>query len=299
NQFPTFKSKYDRQSFRVPQRVRIEADKLIIPKFRGGIKVVVNREIEGEIKFATISKTTTGKYYASITCEVQHQPYDKTGSSVGIDTGIKDLAILSNGQTYKNIRSLKTQLKKVKYAQRQLSKKTKGSQSRQRQKRKLALVHEKVANIRRDYLQKVTTDIIKNHDVISIEDLAVKNILKNHHLAGAMSDVSLGSFYTLLAYKAAWHDRTIVKIDRFYPSSKTCSSCGWKKEDLTLSDRTWTCRSCGTTHDRDLNAAKNILQQGIKILSGYGSYSDEKQKRGEASLLSESMNPEALLTAWA
>ncbi len=280
NKFPRFKSKYNRQSFKVPQNVLLENGKLVIPKFKEGIKLNLHRQMQGKLLFATIAKSTTNKYYVSITCEVEYKPFEKTGKSVGIDTGIKELAILSDGNSYENIKSLKKKLKKLKYEQRQLSKKQKASQSRSKQKRKLALVHEQIANIRKDYLHKVSTEIIKSHDVVSVEDLAVKNIMKNHCLATAMSDVSLGAFYTMLEYKANWNDRFYVKIDRFFPSSKTCSSCGWIKQDLTLSIREWTCESCGETHDRDVNAAKNILKQGINILSGCGTQSDTKQKQG-------------------
>jgi putative transposase len=290
--FPRFKSKYDRQSFKIPQNVLIVENKLTIPKFKEGIKINLHREIEGKIIFATISKSTTGNYYVSLTCEVQHQPYEKTGSKVGIDTGIKDLAILSDGTTYENIRSLKTKLKKLKYNQRQLSKKVKGSSSRNKQRKNLAIVHEKITNVRKDYLHKVSTEIIKNHDVICIEDLAVKIIMKNHKLAQAMSDVALGTFYSMLEYKSKWNDKTIIKIDRFFPSSKMCSNCGWINQDLTLNIREWTCPSCGEKHDRDFNASKNILKQGLKILSGSGIESDIKQKQVEALSLDESMKPE-------
>ena len=293
NKFPRFKSKYDKQSFKIPQNVLVEDGKLVIPKFKEGIKLNLHRQLGGNPLFATISKSTTGKYYVSITCEVNYIPYEKTNKSIGIDTGIKELAILSDGSSYENIKSLKTKLKKLKYEQRQLSKKQKGSQSRNKQKTKLALVHEQITNIRKDYLHKVSTEIIKNHDVISVEDLAVKNIMKNHCLAQAMSDVSLGAFYTMLEYKANWNNRQFVKIDRFFPSSKTCSSCGWIKQDLTLSIREWTCESCGEHHNRDVNAAKNILKQGINILSGCGMQSDTKQKQVEANSLELSMKPEA------
>ena len=291
--FPRFKSKYDRQSFKIPQFVKLENNELIIPKFKGGIKINLHREINGEILFATISKSSAGKYYVSITCEVQHEPFDKTNSKVGIDTGIKDLAILSDGTTYENIRSLKNSLKKLKYEQRQLSKKVKGSSSRNKQKQKLAIVHEKITNVRKDYLHKVSTEIVKNHDIISVEDLAVKNIMKNHKLAQAMFDVSLGSFYSMLEYKCEWNDKQFVKIDRFFPSSKMCSECGWINQDLTLNIREWTCPSCGEKHDRDFNASKNILKQGLKIiLSGSWIESDIKQKQVEALPLGESMKPE-------
>ena len=293
NQFPRFKSKYDRQSFKIPQNVLINNERLIIPKFKEGIKIKLHRELEGEILFATITKSTTGKYYVSITCKVNYKPFDKTGSSVGIDTGIKDLAILSNGKTYENIKVLKSKLKKLKYEQKQLSKKQKGSNSRQKQKIKLSLVYEKITNIRKDYLHKVSTEIVKNHDIISVEDLSVKNMMKNHKLAQSLSDVSLGMFYTMLEYKSKWNDKSFVKIDRFFPSSKTCSNCGWIKQDLNLSIREWTCPSCNEHHDRDLNASKNILKQGINILSGYGIESDIKQKQEEALPLGESVIPEA------
>jgi len=293
--FPCFKSKYDKQSFTIPQSVYIENNKLLIPKFKNGININVHRVIEGKLLFATISKSTTGKYYVSITCEVEYTPLKKTNSKVGVDTGIKDLAILSDGKVYKNIKALKTNLKKIKYNQRQLSKKKTGSNSRLKQKSKLATIHEKVTNIRKDYLHKVSTEIIKNHDVICIEDLAVKNMMKNHSLAQAFSDVSLGSFYNMLDYKANWNDKLIVKIDRFFPSSKTCNVCNYIKQDLTLKDRKWTCPDCKTVHDRDFNASINIKKQGLKILSGSGIELDIKQKQSEALLLGESMTSETNL----
>src|SRR5690554_3710597 len=293
NKFPRFKSKFDRQSFKVPQNVRIEDGRLVIPKFKEGIKLNLHRQMEGKILFATLSKSTTGKYHVSVTCEVEHKPFGKTNKYVGVDTGIKELAILSDGSSYENIKSLKTKSKKLKYEQRQLSKKQKGSRSRNKQKRKLSSVHEQITNIRKDHLHKISTEIIKNHDVISVEDLAVRNIMKNHCLAQAMGDVSLGAFYTMLEYKAKWNDGQFVKVDRFFPSSKTCSSCGWTKQDLTLSIREWTCGSCGAVHDRDVNAAKNILREGMNLLSGCGMRSDTKQKRDEALPLGESATPEA------
>ena len=298
--FPRFKSKYDKQSFKIPQSVSIENNKLSIPKFKEGIKINLYREIEGKIIFATISKTTTKNYYVSLTCEVQYQPYVKTNSKVGIDTGIKDLAILSDGITYENIKSLKNNLKKLKYEQRQFSKKVKNSSSRNKQRKNIAVIHEKITNARKDYLHKVSTEIVKNHDIICVEDLAVKNIMKNHNLAQAMSDVSLGTFYSMLEYKCEWNDKQFVKIDRFFPSSKMCSNCGWINQDLTLNIREWTCPSCGETHDRDFNASKNILKQGLKIitendskiLSVLGTNSDIKQKQVEALSLDKSMKPE-------
>jgi putative transposase len=293
--FPRFKSKYDRQSFTIPQSVCIEEGKLYIPKFKKGIKINIHREIEGKLLFATVTKTTTDNYYVSITCETDYEPYEKTRSSVGIDTGIKDLAILSDKKVYENIKTLKTNIKKVKFNQRQLSKKKKGSGSRQKQKIKLAKVHENVTNIRKDYLHKTTTEIVKNHDIICVEDLKVKNMMKNHCLAQAFSDVALGSFYDMLEYKANWNDKIMVKIDKFFPSSKMCNVCNYINQSLTLKDREWACPNCGTLHDRDYNASINIEKQGLKILSGSGIESDNKQKQGEALSIDESLTPEANL----
>ena len=266
SKFPRFKSKYDKQSFTIPQYTYIKDKKLCIPKFKKGIKINLHRNIEGKILFATISKTTANKYYVSITCEIRHQSLEKTNLNIGIDTGIKDLAILSNGKIYGNIKTLKTNLKKLKYNQRQLSKKQKESGNRLDQKLKLSNLYEKITNIREDYLHKVSTEIIKNHDVICIENLAVSNLMKNHKLAQSFSDVSLGSFYEMLEYKADWNDKTIVKIDRYFPSSKMCNVCNYIKQDLTLKNREWICPNCNTKHNRDLNASINILNQGLKIL---------------------------------
>ena len=160
------------------------------------------------------------------------------------------------------------------------------------QKLKLALLYERITNIRKDYLHKISTEIVKNHDIICIEDLTVKNLMKNHKLAQAFSDVSLGDFYSMLEYKSKWNDKTIVMIDRFFPSSKTCSKCNYIKDDLTLKDRKWICPSCNTHHDRDLNASYNILKQGLKILSGSGIESDIKQKQGESFSIEEALNLE-------
>lgn len=291
--FPRFKSKFDKQSFTIPQSIYIEGNKLWIPKFKKGIQVNIHRKIEGKLLFATISKSTTGIYYVSITCEIKYIPFEKVNSNVGIDTGIKNLAILSDGKIYENIKPLKRNLKKLKYNQRQLSKKVKGSNSRLKQKSKLAIIHEKVTNVRKDYLHKVSTEIIKNHDIICIEDLTIKNMMNNHKLAQAFSDVSLGNFYAMLEYKANWNNKVIVKVDRFFPSSKTCSNCNYINQGLTLKDREWTCQSCNTSHDRDFNASINIKKQGLKILSGSGIESDIKQKQSKALPLGESMTSES------
>ncbi len=283
SKFPKFKKKSNRQSFTIPQGFKIIGNKLSVVKFREGIKINIHEKIKGNIKHITISMTPTGKYFASLTCEQEYAQYEPIGSNVGVDVGIKDLAILSNGKKYKNVRSLKTRLKKLKFKQRQVNKKVKGSSSRKKAIRQLALAHEKIANGRKDHLHKVTTDIVKNHDVICVETLAVINMIKNHKLAQALSDAAIGEFFSMLEYKAEWNDRTLIRIDRWYPSSKNCNVCNTINQNLTLKDRTWTCRECGTTHDRDINAANNILTQGMKLKSGLGAKSDSKQKPAEPS----------------
>ena len=291
--FPRFKKKGHGGSFTVPQNVRLENQKLYIPKFREGIPVNLHRELQGEILMATVTMNPAGQYFVSVVCDTTIETFPLTGKSVGIDTGIKDLAILSDGYTYGNPKYLKENIKKVKHLQGQLSKKEKGSNEWKKTRLKLARAHQKVTDCRLDYLHKVTTEIVKNHDVIVVEDLAVKNMMKNHHLAQAFSDVALGTFYSLLEYKCEWHGRAFVKVDRFFPSSKTCSVCGHVNQDLQLKDRFWTCPACETLLDRDHNAAKNILTQGLNLLSGSGTDSEPKQKRVEALPLGESVKPEA------
>jgi putative transposase len=289
NDYPRFKSKNDDQSFKVPQYFKLKDGKLHIPKVKEGIKILLDKRLKSvqKICFITISKTKTGKYFASLTCEVHHVPLPKTGTSIGIDTGINHLAVLSDGTEYGNHKFLRSKLKKVKFNNRQLSKKKKGSNNRNKQRIKLARVHEKVKNLRLHHLHQVTTEIIKNHDEIYVENLAVKNLLKNRYLGMSFNDVALGMFYQMLEYKAKWNERKLVKINRFFPSSKNCSSCGFKNNDLKLSERVWVCESCGTTHNRDLNAAKNILNEGLKS-SGCNPQSDVKQKQGEALALAKS-----------
>jgi len=281
SKFPRFKKKQGRQSFFVPQGFGLRGNKLYVPKFKEGLKISLHQKVKGIIKHVTISKTSTGKYFASFACEQEYQQYEPTGSSVGVDVGIKDLAVLSDGTKYRNVKALKRNLKKLKFKQKQVSKKVKGSSSRKKAIKQLALVHEKIMNVRRDNLHKVTTEIIKNHDVICVESLAVIKMMKDHKLAQALNDSAFGEFFSMLEYKADWNDKKIIKIDRWYPSSKNCNVCNTINQNLKLKDRKWTCRSCGTEHDRDINAAKNILTQGLKILSGSGIESDVKQKQVE------------------
>lgn len=287
SKFPKFKSKHNsRQSFKVPQFAKIdwEAKTLKIPKFKTPFKF--RGKYSGElikINSVTISKNASGKYFASIQGEFEIPEKESTGEIIGVDLGIKSLLIDSNGTEIKNERFLKKALKKIKYEQRQLSKKKKGSNSRNKQRKVLAKQYQKVTDQRNNYLHQVSTKLINDNQVIVLEDIAVKNMVKNHKLAQAISDVSWGSLVSMLKYKAMWYNRQVIQIDRFYPSSKTCSNCYHLMSSMDLSIREWVCPSCGTHHDRDVNAAKNILRQGLNIMSGLGTKSDVKQKRMEAS----------------
>ena len=299
SKFPNYKTKRkSRTSFRVPQHFNIdwENNLITIPKFKTPFKF--KGHYRGElikINSVTISKTPSGKYYASVQGEFDIQPKPQVENCIGIDLGIKDLVITSNGEVFPNKRFLKRKLKALKYIQRQHSKKKKGSSTRERWRKRLAIQYEKVTNQRLDYLHQITSQLINENQVICIENLNVKGMVKNHKLAQAISDVAWGTLVRLLGYKCQWNSRELVVIDRFYPSSKTCSSCSHLMAEMPLNVREWTCPSCGTVHDRDINAAKNILIQGLNILSGSGTESDIKQKQQEASSIEESMNAETAM----
>ena len=265
--FPKFKSKRDRQSFSIPQNVIVENNLLVIPKFKEGIKISLHIPTKGTIKSATISVTPTGKYFVSILCDTKEEIPTKAliteSTTIGIDLGIKDFAITSDGEVFDNPKFLRKAQNKLKYAQRKYSK-HKGK----RTKKKIAKLHEDIVNKRKDFLHKVSTKLIRENQTIALETLAVKNMVKNHNLAQAINDVSWSTFVSMLEYKADWYGKNILRIGQFAPSSKTCS-CGVINKDLKLSDREWTCKSCGTTHDRDILAACNIKSFALKnILSG-------------------------------
>lgn len=288
--FPKFKSKRNKNSFTVPQFVKVERDLLIIPKFKDGIKIILHRKFKGVIKQCTISKNPTGNFFVSILVETEHIKLPKTGLTVGIDLGIKDFVITSDGFKYKNNRYTKTYERKLKRAQQHLSKKTKGSNRYNKQCLKISKIHEKITNSRMDNLHKVSTDLIKKYDTIIVEDLNIKSMVKNHRLAKQISDVSWGSFIQMLTYKAIWNDKQVISVGRWFPSSKTCGSCGYINQNLTLNERSWKCPSCGKIHDRDLNAAKNILKEGLKnISSGTGDYKHGAEIRPDQSGASDEM----------
>lgn len=262
--FPKFKSKHDnRQSFSVPQNgiVDFETSTISLPKFKKPIKCKLHRRFEGNSKTVTVSKTPTGKYFVSVLVEVNEdipklKPIDEN-KAVGIDLGIKTFAVLSNGEEIQNPKHLRSALKRLKKQQRRVSKKVKGSNNRKKAVKKLAILHENVSNKRNDFLHKVTAKLVSEHDTLCLETLKASNMIKNHKLAQSLSDISIGKFNRILEYKAKWNGVNILRIGQFEPSSKMCS-CGEINKELKLSDRVWTCKACGVTHERDKLAASNI-----------------------------------------
>ena len=281
NKAPRFKSKknptqsYITKNTNNDTSIQIQGSRIKLPKLKM-VKFANSREINGRILRATISRKASGKYFISLLVEEHIQELEKTNSSVGIDLGIKDFAILDDGTVYNNNRYTTKMAKQLAREQRKLSrryeqakkdgKKLEDAKNYQKQKIKVARLHEKVANQREDFLNKVSTIIVKNHDVICIEDLNTKGMIRNHKLAKSISDVSWSSFVTKLQYKADWYGKEVIKIDKWYPSSQICSSCGTNTGKKTLDIRTWTCE-CGAEHDRDVNAAINIKEEGLRIKS--------------------------------
>ena len=281
--FPRFKKKKNCQSFCVPQHFKILEKGIIIPKLKSQIKCKFHREIIGEVKSLTISKTLTGKYFVSILVEQKNEYKQTSEGKIGIDLGIKDFVTLSDGTKYSFSVSKKT--KKLKKLQHYYSKKQKGSKRKEKLRLRIAKLNEKIANSRRDFQHKLSTKLTNEYQTICLETLRVKNMMKNHKLARAIGEASWYSFVNMLKYKGNWKGCDIIQIDQFYPSSKTCSRCNWKKENLKLSERSWICPKCGTIHDRDINAAKNILTYGLSlksISSGTEDYKRGEVKRGSS-----------------
>ena len=278
--FPRFKSKKNPvQSYTTNNQngtvALIDSKFIKVPKLKSLVRIKLHRQPKGMIKSATISRHSSGKYYISLLCKEEISELPKTNSAIGIDLGITDFAILSDGQKIDNNKFTSKMEKKLKREQRKLSRrallaKQKGinlfeAKNYQKQKRKVARLHEKVMNQRTDFLNKLSTEIIKNHDIICIEDLNVKGMLRNHKLARSISDVSWSSFVAKLQYKADWYGREIIKVDQWFPSSQICSECGHKDGKKSLDIREWTCPICHTHHDRDINASINILTEGLRI----------------------------------
>lgn len=271
--FPRFRSRKDRQSFLCPQHCRVDFTDgtITVPKAKD-IPAVLHRKFKGTVKTVTVSMTPSGKYYASVLVDTsmqEIQPLEPVlRTSLGIDLGIKSLAVCSDGRTFENPKNLQKNLDRLAVLQKRLSRKRKGSENRNKARVKVARLQERIANCRRDNLHKITHALTHDNQVrtICMEDLNVKGMQRNHHLAGSVGDASFGMFLTLLEYKCRWYGVNLVKIDRFAPSSKTCRKCGCVYKGLKLSERSWTCPECGAHHDRDFNAACNIKEFGLKAL---------------------------------
>jgi putative transposase len=266
--FPKFKRRNCRQSFRVPQHFSITEDyKLKLPKMNP-IKMVIHREIEGTIKSVTVSKTPTGKYYASIITELEISKAPLNGEKIGLDLGLKDFAITSKPEKFPNPRYFQKSLRRLKIRQRRLSRKSKGSSNRNKARITVARIHEKVANQRLDYQHKISLKLTSENQAISVEDLNIKGMVKNRKLSKQISDLAWGQFLALLEYKGELYGCEIHKVERFFPSSKRCSNCDYIKQDLILKDRVWNCPECYAHYDRDINASHNLLAfSELKILS--------------------------------
>ena len=263
--FPKFKSKKtNRFSYTTNNQngtISVEESFVKIPKLRSKIKIVLHRQFKGLIKSATISKTPSNQYYISILVDTENTQLLKNGNSVGIDLGLKEFAVCSNGDRFDNPKNLRKYEKKLAKLQKDLSRKAKGSNNRYKARLKVAKLHQRIANQRKDFLHKLSTKIISENQVIVLEDLRVKNMLQNHKLARAISEVSWAEFRTMLEYKASWNGREIVIAPSNYASSQLCSKCGYKNSDVkNLALRKWTCPKCGAKHDRDINASINLLK---------------------------------------
>jgi putative transposase len=266
--YPNFKSKHGKQSIQYPQNVKLSDGSIHLPKI-GSIPAKIHRLFEGALKTVSISMSAAGKYYASLLFDDGKPDLipSSEGKAVGIDLGLAHFAITSDGSKFDNPRHLKKHAKNLKRKQQKLSKKVKGSKTRAKARKLVARVHERIANVRKDFQHKLSRKLVNENQVIVTENLAVKNMVKNHNLAKAISDCGWSEFTRQLKYKAEKEGKSYLEIGRFFPSSKTCNVCLSWIESLSLDDRSWTCSRCKTKHDRDINAAMNIRDEGLRILA--------------------------------
>ena len=279
--FPKFKSKHKcrwsyttnnqrREKYPEKDSIRFDGNRIKLPKV-GYVKIVEHRQHEGVIKSVVVSKERSGEYYASVLCEIeQPEPLPATDKVVGIDLGLHDLIVCSDGERVEAPKYFRKSEQKLARIQRVFSRTQKGSNGHEKARLKVARCHQKIKNQRNDFLQKLSTKLIRENQVICLEDLSVKGMERNKKLAKSVTDASFSMFVSMLEYKAEWYGRKVVKIDRFYPSTQLCSGCGYKNESIKglsgLKFREWTCPECGEVHDRDLNAARNILKEGLKSI---------------------------------
>ena len=268
--YPKFKSKRYSQSYRtmnVNECIRINGDRIRIPK-AGEVKIRNTREFDGRILSATVSLSTGGRYYITLQVEEEYEVLPNQGRKTGLDAGLKVLYTDSNGETVPNHKALSKHEKRIRRLQRSLSRKQKGSKNREKARKRLAREHEKTADIRKDFLHKVSCRLANENQVVCVEDLNVKGMMRNHKLAKSIGDVSWSGFYRMLEYKMADHGGILVKVPKTFPSSQLCNCCGKKNPKVRdLSIRKWRCPECGCLHDRDINAAINILKKGMEVLA--------------------------------
>ncbi|MDU5615539.1 MAG: IS200/IS605 family element RNA-guided endonuclease TnpB [Varibaculum cambriense] len=266
--FPNFKKKKSRKTYRTPAAKIVDDTHVWIPKV-GLVKARISRPIQGRIVSATIKQVPSGKYFIVFTCtDVPEPPKVKNGKTVGIDLGLKTLVTTSDGEKIGSLEGTKKLEKKLAREQRKLSRKKKGSNNRAKQKTRVARAYEKITNKRKDHLHKVSARLINENQVVCAENLDVEGMMKNHHLAKSIAFQSFATILGFLEYKAKEKGKIFVQVDRWFASSKTCNTCGAKENAMTLNIRQWQCKACGAKHDRDINAAENILAEGIRILEG-------------------------------